>query len=161
MALTGTSYGGMPSLVSASTTVMSRFAVKANPNPKDPTAVTLAFGDRQMPKLRQQLADELLIVRQRAVVSLCALLVEPDNIVQAVHADVVAGLRALLADADPLIREKSCAALALIAGSFHAPLCAALAVAPSHAARPCFLVFFVSHVALLRARAHARRARAG
>ena len=111
---TAPDYGAMPSLTTTTHTILASSAVAPNPNPHDPTSLPLAFGDRQMPKLRLSLSSPLLPVRQRALISLSSLLLNPDCIASALHADTVSGLCVCLDDDDELVRATSGKCLAAI-----------------------------------------------
>lgn len=51
----------------------------------DPTKAPVAFGDRALAKLNEELGDPELLTRQRALMALCDLLHDPEHVCQAVH----------------------------------------------------------------------------
>lgn len=51
----------------------------------DPTKAPLAFGRRALPKLIQELCSSELLTQQRALMALCELLHDPENVYQAVE----------------------------------------------------------------------------
>lgn len=82
----------------------------------DPTQTPLAYGDRAVPRLNQELQDEILIVRQRAVMSLCDYLHDPEHIAEALQHGIQESLKTLLRDPDLTVRQKSTECLYIIAG---------------------------------------------
>ncbi|KAM9329769.1 radial spoke head 14 homolog [Gastrophryne carolinensis] len=73
----------------------------------DPTKAPIAFGERALPKLNEELRSPDLIIRQRALMSLCDLVHDPENVYQAVHLGVMESLKALLYDQDSTVRQKT------------------------------------------------------
>lgn len=51
----------------------------------DPTKAPIAFGRRALPKLNEELEDPDLLTRQRALMSLCDLVHDPENAYQAIN----------------------------------------------------------------------------
>lgn len=50
----------------------------------DPTKAPIAFGRRGLPKLNEELEDPRLLTRQRALMALCDLVHDPENVYTAV-----------------------------------------------------------------------------
>ncbi|XP_043572029.1 radial spoke head 14 homolog [Chiloscyllium plagiosum] len=73
----------------------------------DPTKAPIAFGDRALPKLKRELADPELLVRQRAVMALCDLLHDPELAYSAVEVGCLGNLKLLLKDEDATVRRKT------------------------------------------------------
>ncbi|KAK3774330.1 hypothetical protein RRG08_056377 [Elysia crispata] len=82
----------------------------------DPTRTPLAYGDRAIPRLNRELNDDRLLVRQRAVVSLCDHLHDPEHIAEALRNDIGMSLKNLLKDADITVRQKATECLFVMAG---------------------------------------------
>lgn len=82
----------------------------------DPTRTPLAYGDRALPRLNRELNDETLLVRQRAVMSLCDHLHDPEHIAEALRVGIAVSLKNLLIDPDLTVRQKSTECLFVIAG---------------------------------------------
>ncbi|PIK34347.1 hypothetical protein BSL78_28834 [Apostichopus japonicus] len=93
----------------------TRISAQLPPN-IDPTKAPLAYGDRAIPKLNRELQDEELITRQRALMTLCDHLHDPEHIVEALRLGVVESLKALLTDSDGTVRHKATEVLYIIAG---------------------------------------------
>jgi len=51
----------------------------------DATKAPLAFGDRAIPKLNRELNDQTLITRQRALMTLCDLVHDPEKVYEAIR----------------------------------------------------------------------------
>ncbi|NWJ06723.1 RSP14 protein, partial [Crypturellus undulatus] len=81
----------------------------------DPTKAPLAFGERALPKLNEELQAPEPLTRQRALMALCDLLHDPENVYQAVDLGFLDNLKILLLDSDSTIRQKSTEALYIIA----------------------------------------------
>ncbi|CAH2295411.1 radial spoke head 14 homolog [Pelobates cultripes] len=73
----------------------------------DPTKTSLAFAERALPKLKEELQDPQLITRQRALMALCDLVHDPENVYQAANLGFLESLKHLLYDQDSTIREKT------------------------------------------------------
>lgn len=82
----------------------------------DPTRTPLAYGDRALPRLNRELQDNTLLTRQRAVMSLCDYLHDPEHIAAALREGIASSLKKLLADSDLTVRQKSTECLYVIAG---------------------------------------------
>ncbi|KAL8561932.1 hypothetical protein ACOMHN_001258 [Nucella lapillus] len=82
----------------------------------DATRTPLAYGDRALPRLDRELNDETLLVRQRAVMSLCDYLHDPEHIAEALRVGIAASLKQLLTDPDLTVRQKATECLFVIAG---------------------------------------------
>ncbi|XP_005097264.1 radial spoke head 14 homolog [Aplysia californica] len=82
----------------------------------DPTRTPLAYGDRAIPRLNRELNDENLIVRQRAVMSLCDHLHDPEHIAEALRNGIGVSLKNLLKDDDITVRQKATECLFVMAG---------------------------------------------
>ncbi|XP_033102303.1 radial spoke head 14 homolog [Anneissia japonica] len=93
----------------------SRISARLPPN-IDQTKAPLAYGDRALPKLNRELKDPELITRQRALMTLCDYLHDPEHIVEALRVGVVASLKALLTDPDGTVRNKTTEVLYIISG---------------------------------------------
>ncbi|CAF0914935.1 unnamed protein product [Adineta steineri] len=86
----------------ASTTIPTHY-----PQLVDPTRTPLAFLNRAVPRLNRELKSEDLLLRQRAVRSLCDYLHDPEHILPCLDEDIPATLLALLKDNDQFCRLKS------------------------------------------------------
>lgn len=73
----------------------------------DVTRTPLAYGDRALPRLNLELHDANLIIRQRAVRSLCDYLHDPEHIAEALRGGIADSLKKLLVDKDVTVRQKS------------------------------------------------------
>lgn len=82
----------------------------------DTTRTPLAYGDRALPRLNRELNDPTLLVRQRAVMSLCDYLHDPEHVSEALHVGIAESLRKLLTDADLTVRQKATECLFVIGG---------------------------------------------
>lgn len=90
-------------------------SVKLPPN-IDPTKSRLAYGDRELPKLNRELNSSELLTRQRALMSLCDVMHNPEKISDALRVGVAASLKSLLKDPDATVRHKTTEVLGIIAG---------------------------------------------
>lgn len=81
----------------------------------DITRTPLAYGNRALPRLNRELNDDTLLTRQRAVMSLCDYLHDPEHISSAVKEGIVESLKILLCDNDVTVRQKSTECLYVIA----------------------------------------------
>ncbi|XP_035690918.1 radial spoke head 14 homolog [Branchiostoma floridae] len=81
----------------------------------DPTKAPLAYGDRALPRLNRELNDKELITRQRALMTLCDYLHDPEHIAEALRVGVAESLKKLLSDKDPTVRHKTTEVLYVIA----------------------------------------------
>ena len=82
----------------------------------DVSRTPLAFGNRALPRLNKELKDANLLTRQRAVMSLCDYLHDPENISAALKEGIAWSLKNLLRDPDLTVRQKSTECLFVIAG---------------------------------------------
>ncbi|XP_040272363.1 radial spoke head 14 homolog [Bufo bufo] len=82
----------------------------------DPTKAPVAFGERALPKLNEELRAAALLTRQRALVALCDLLHDPENVYQAVHLGFMESLKDLLYDQDCTVRQKTTEIFFIMAG---------------------------------------------
>ncbi|XP_028393946.1 radial spoke head 14 homolog [Dendronephthya gigantea] len=82
----------------------------------DITKAPLAYGQRALPKLNRELNGNDILTKHRALMSLCDILHDPENISQALRVGVVSSLKDLLADVDSTVRHKTTEALFIIAG---------------------------------------------
>lgn len=80
----------------------------------DATKAPLAYGFRALPKLDAELNDADLLTRQRALMSLCDYLHDPEHIKDAIHCGIVNSLKKLLQDDDVTVRWKSLEVLFII-----------------------------------------------
>jgi len=81
----------------------------------DPTKAPLAFGRRAIPKLNEELQDKKLITRQRALMSLCDLVHDPNEAYYALEIGCVSNLKNLLNDENQTVRHKSVEVLYIMA----------------------------------------------
>nr|XP_056715126.1 radial spoke head 14 homolog [Euleptes europaea] len=81
----------------------------------DPTKAPIAFGRRALPKLNEELQDPDLLTRQRALMSLCDMVHDPENAYQAINVGFLDNLKKLLLDEDPTVREKTTEVLYIMA----------------------------------------------
>lgn len=93
----------------------TRISARLPPN-IDVTKAPLAYGDRALPKLNRELKDKELITRQRALMTLCDYLHDPEHIADALVVGVTESLKALLTDPDGTVRQKATEVLYIIAG---------------------------------------------
>lgn len=94
---------------------MAATVISANYPPQiDVTKTPLAYGDRALPRLNRELNDDTLLTRQRAVMSLCDYLHDPEHIVAALREGIAQSLKNLLSDKDKTIRTKSTECLYII-----------------------------------------------
>ncbi|XP_075687855.1 radial spoke head 14 homolog [Rhinoderma darwinii] len=82
----------------------------------DPTKAHVAFGERALPKLNEELRDPELPTRQRALMALCDLAHDPDNVYQAVRLGFMESLKNLLFDQDCTVRQKTTEIFYIMAG---------------------------------------------
>ncbi|XP_078277397.1 radial spoke head 14 homolog isoform X2 [Rhinoraja longicauda] len=84
----------------------TRISAKLPPH-IDPTKAPVAFGERAVPKLKQELADVELITRQRALMALCDLVHDSELAYTAVVVGCLPNLKLLLKDDDATVRQKT------------------------------------------------------
>ncbi|KAM3939541.1 radial spoke head 14 homolog [Leptodactylus fuscus] len=82
----------------------------------DPTKAPVAFGERDLPKLNEELRAPELLTRQRALMALCDMLHDPENVYQAVHLGFMESLKNLLYDQDRTVRQKATEIFYIMAG---------------------------------------------
>ncbi|KXJ18833.1 radial spoke head 14 homolog [Exaiptasia diaphana] len=85
----------------------------------DPTKARLAYGDRALPKLNRELNSDDLKLKQKALMTLCDVMHNPEHICEGLRVGIATSLKSLLKDPDPTVRHKSTEVLFIIAG--HAP----------------------------------------
>jgi hypothetical protein len=81
----------------------------------DVTHTPLAYGNRAVPRLNRELKDETLLTRQRALMSLCDYLHDPEHISTSIAEGIVESLKMLLEDEDVTCRRKSTECLYVMA----------------------------------------------
>uniref|UniRef100_A0A8C6YC70 Radial spoke head 14 homolog n=1 Tax=Naja naja TaxID=35670 RepID=A0A8C6YC70_NAJNA len=79
----------------------------------DPTKAPVAFGRRGLPKLNEELQHPELLTRQRALMALCDLVHDPENVYQAIR--FLDNLKKLLLDEDKTVRQKTTEVLYIMA----------------------------------------------
>lgn len=82
----------------------------------DPTKARLAYGGRALPKLNRELNSSDLLTRQRALMSLCDVMHNPEHISEGLRVGIGASLKSLLKDPDGTVRHKATEVLSIIAG---------------------------------------------
>ncbi|BFZ15849.1 hypothetical protein BsWGS_18888 [Bradybaena similaris] len=82
----------------------------------DVTRTPLAYGRRAIPRLNRELHDDRLLVRQRALMSLCDFLHDPEKVVEAINHGISESLKGLLHDADNTVRYKAVECLCVMSG---------------------------------------------
>ncbi|XP_059162008.1 radial spoke head 14 homolog [Physella acuta] len=95
----------------ASTLISAKY-----PTNIDPTRTPLAYGNRAIPRLNRELNDENLLVRQRAVMSLCDHLHDPEHIAESIRNGIDKSLKNLLKDPDITVRQKATECLCVMSG---------------------------------------------
>ncbi|KAH1180361.1 hypothetical protein KIL84_009197 [Mauremys mutica] len=92
----------------------ARISAKLPPD-IDPTKAPIAFGERALPKLNEELQSPELLTRQRALMALCDLVHDPENVYQAIKLGFLDNLKYLLLDQDSTVREKTTEVLYIMA----------------------------------------------
>ncbi|MBN3306908.1 radial spoke head 14 homolog [Amia ocellicauda] len=92
----------------------TRISVQLPPN-IDPTKAPVAFGDRAVPRLSRELRSAELLTRQRALMSLCDLVRDPERAYELIQAGCLESLKLLLCDEDSTVRLKTTELLYLLA----------------------------------------------
>ncbi|NXA27661.1 RSP14 protein, partial [Ibidorhyncha struthersii] len=87
---------------------MAHACISANLPPDiDPTKAPIAFGKRALPKLSEELQSPELLTQQRALMALCNLVHDPENIYQAIEVGFLDNLKTLLLHHDSIVRQKT------------------------------------------------------
>ncbi|KAM6377868.1 radial spoke head 14 homolog [Pluvialis apricaria] len=95
---------------------MAHARISANLPPDiDPTKAPIAFGKRALPKLNEELQSPELLTQQRALMALCDLVHDPENIYQAIEAGFLDNLKSLLLHHDNTVRQKATQILYIMA----------------------------------------------
>ncbi|XP_009864394.1 PREDICTED: rhabdoid tumor deletion region protein 1-like [Apaloderma vittatum] len=81
----------------------------------EPTKAPIAFGKRALPKLNEELRSPELLTQQRALMALCDLVHDPENIYQAVEIGFLDNLKPLLLHNDNTVRQKTTEVLYVMA----------------------------------------------
>ncbi|XP_070761199.1 radial spoke head 14 homolog [Enoplosus armatus] len=83
-------------------------------SPVDSTRAPVAFGQRAVPQLFEELLRPEAGRRQRALASLCDLMHDPERLYQTVNGGFLEQLKVLLKDEDPSVRTKTCELLHML-----------------------------------------------
>ncbi|NXW61289.1 RSP14 protein, partial [Eurystomus gularis] len=95
---------------------MAHARISANLPPDiDPTKAPVAFGKRALPKLNEELGSSDLLTQQRALMALCDLIHDPENVYQAIEAGFLDNLKTLLLHHDSTVRQKTTQILSIMA----------------------------------------------
>ncbi|KAM6317923.1 radial spoke head 14 homolog [Podargus strigoides] len=95
---------------------MAHARISANLPPDiDPTKAPVAFGKRALPKLNEELQSDELLTQQRALMALCDLVHDPENVYQAIEIGFLDNLKALLLHHDSTVRQKTTEILCIMA----------------------------------------------
>ncbi|XP_075625692.1 radial spoke head 14 homolog [Balearica regulorum gibbericeps] len=87
---------------------MAGARISANLPPDiDPTKAPIAFGKRALPKLTEELRSPELVTQQQALMALCDLVHDPENVYQAIEIGVLHNLKILLVHHDSTVRQKT------------------------------------------------------
>ncbi|XP_075372510.1 radial spoke head 14 homolog [Mycteria americana] len=81
----------------------------------DPTKAPIAFGKRALPKLNEELQSPELLAQQRALMALCDLVHDPENVYQAIEVGFLDNLKTLLLHHDSTVRQKTTEILYIMA----------------------------------------------
>uniref|UniRef100_A0A7M4E1V1 Radial spoke head 14 homolog n=2 Tax=Crocodylus porosus TaxID=8502 RepID=A0A7M4E1V1_CROPO len=81
----------------------------------DPTKASIAFGERALPKLNEELQSPDLLTRQQALMALCDLVHDPEHVYQAMKLGFLDNLKSLLVDQDSTVRQKTTEILYIMA----------------------------------------------
>ncbi|XP_069651257.1 radial spoke head 14 homolog [Haliaeetus albicilla] len=95
---------------------MAHARISANLPPDiDPTKAPIAFGKRALPKLNEELRSPELLTQQRALMALCDLVHDPENVYQAIGVGFLDNLKTLLLHHDSTVRQKTTEILYIMA----------------------------------------------
>ncbi|NXY90661.1 RSP14 protein, partial [Alcedo cyanopectus] len=95
---------------------MAHARISANLPPNiDTTKAPLAFGRRALPKLKEELSSPDLLTQQRALMALCDLVHDPENVYQAIEIGFLDSLKTLLPHQDSTVRQKTTEILSIMA----------------------------------------------
>uniref|UniRef100_A0A663ECE5 Radial spoke head 14 homolog n=1 Tax=Aquila chrysaetos chrysaetos TaxID=223781 RepID=A0A663ECE5_AQUCH len=95
---------------------MAHARISANLPPDiDPTKAPIAFGERALPKLNEELRSPELLTQQRALMALCDLVHDPENVYQAIGVGFLDNLKTLLLHHDSTVRQKTTEILYIMA----------------------------------------------
>ncbi|NXE18387.1 RSP14 protein, partial [Ardeotis kori] len=95
---------------------MAHARISANLPPNiDPTKAAIAFGKRALPKLNEELQSPELLTQQRALMALCDLVHDPENVYQATELGFLDNLKTLLLHQDSTVRQKTTEILYIMA----------------------------------------------
>ncbi|OXB64658.1 hypothetical protein ASZ78_008734, partial [Callipepla squamata] len=78
-----------------------------HPPDLDPTKAPIAFGRRALPKLNSEIQSPETLTQQRALMALCDLVHDPENVYQAVQIGFLENLKTLLLHHDSTVRQKT------------------------------------------------------
>ncbi|NXL91373.1 RSP14 protein, partial [Alectura lathami] len=92
----------------------TRISAKLPPD-IDPTKAPIAFGRRALPKLNEEIQSPELLTQQRALMSLCDLVHDPENVYQAIQIGFLKNLKSLLLHHDSTVRQKTTEILYIMA----------------------------------------------
>ncbi|KAM6052191.1 PREDICTED: rhabdoid tumor deletion region protein 1 [Chlamydotis macqueenii] len=81
----------------------------------DPTKAAIAFGKRALPKLNEELQSPELLTQQQALMALCDLVHDPENVYQAIELGFLDNLKTLLLHHDSTVRQKTTEILYIMA----------------------------------------------
>ncbi|XP_074149041.1 radial spoke head 14 homolog [Sminthopsis crassicaudata] len=81
----------------------------------DPTKVSIAYGNRALPKLNEELQSEDLLTRKKALMALCDLVHDPEHVYEAIRLGFLDSLKNLLKDEDSIVRQKTIEILCIMA----------------------------------------------
>ncbi|NXI55366.1 RSP14 protein, partial [Chloroceryle aenea] len=81
----------------------------------DTTKAPIAFGKRALPKLNEELHSPDLLTQQRALMALCDLVHDPENVYQAIEIGFLDSLKTLLLHRDSTVRQKTTEILSIMA----------------------------------------------
>ncbi|XP_053938657.1 radial spoke head 14 homolog [Cuculus canorus] len=95
---------------------MAHARISANLPPDiDPTKAPVAFGQRALPKLNEELQSLDLLTQQRALMALCDLVHDPEKVYQAIAVGFLDNLKTLLQHHDCIVRQKTTEILYIMA----------------------------------------------